>query len=362
MGPLELGVAITRFPNRYRCKNGSYKWLEWTARTFIKGGDIYATVYDITDRKLAEQKTLKSESFAKATIDASSSIICVLSKEGEILAVNQAWRNLYDENISGTITDNYFLGTNYYDVCRNRADEGLALINGITQVANHETDSFSVEYPCHRPNEQRWFHLHVSSFKDDSGNVVVTHENITSRKLSQIHEKSRVHVLELMANDEQLSVILEAIVLGVERENPALICSILLLDKAGKHLLHGAAPSLPDFYNSAINGIEIGLNVGSCGTAAFINERVIVDDTQSHPYWVAYKKLASKAKLGSCWSEPIRSKKGNVLGVFNIYHRDAHQPIEANVTLLDQAAGLATIAIEKDHTKMTLFYSEEKKS
>jgi PAS domain-containing protein len=252
------------------------------------------------------------------------------------------------------------VGTNYYEVCKDRSQQSTFVINGISKVVNHETDSFSLEYPCHSPTKQRWYNLQVSSFKDDSGNVVVTYENITERKLSQIHEKSRVHVLELMANDEHLPVVLEAIVRVVECENPALLCSILLLGDAGKHLLHGAAPSLPDFYNSAINGLEIGLRVGSCGTAAFINERVIVDDTQSHSDWSAYKKLASEAKLVSCWSEPVRSKQGKVLGVLNIYHHEVHQPIDANLALHEQATSLATIAIEKDRTKMTLFYSEER--
>jgi diguanylate cyclase (GGDEF)-like protein/PAS domain S-box-containing protein len=362
MERLELGKPVTRFPNRYRCKNGSYKWFEWTACTFVKGGDTYAIVYDITDRKLANQKILKSESFAKATIDASSSTICVLSKEGEILAVNQAWRKFYDENKSNLTPHEYFVGTNYYAVCNDGSQESTSVINGISQVANNEIGNFSAEYSCHSPTEQRWFNLQVSPFKDGSGNVVVTHENITERKLSQIHEESRIHVLELMANDERLPIILEAIVQGVEHVNPALLCSISLLDEAGKHLLHGAAPSLTDFYNSAINGTEIGLGIGSCGTAAFTNERVIVDDIHSHPYCTAYKELASKAKLGACWSEPIRCKKGNVLGTFATYQHGSYPPIEGNLSLIEQAMSLATIAIEKAQTKITLFYSEERYS
>ena len=74
-----------------------------------------------------------------------------------------------------------------------------------------------------------------------------------------------------------------------------------------KHLLYGAAPSLPEFYNEAINGAEIGFGVGSCGTAAFTGKRVIVADIATHPYWTAYAKLAESARLGACWSEPQRS-------------------------------------------------------
>ena len=84
------------------------------------------------------------------------------------------------------------------------------------------------------------------------------------------------------------------------------MCSILLMDDDGEHLLQGAAPSLPDFFNEAINGVEIGIGVGSCGTAAFSGERVVVEEIAPHPYWENYKELAADAGLGSCWSEHIR--------------------------------------------------------
>lgn len=184
--------------------------------------------------------------------------------------------------------------------------------------------------------------------------------NITTRKQIELREKSRSHVLELITSDEQLPVILEAIVRGVEEENPAIICSILLLDDTGKHLLTGAAQSLPDFYNAAFHGIEIGAGVCSCGTAAYTNERVIVEDIQNHPYWASYKDLASMAKIKACWSEPIRSTNGKVLGTFAIYHNKVNQPTEANITLIEQVASLASIAIEKTQTKLILQSSEER--
>tara|TARA_R110001583_G_scaffold194591_1_gene365866 strand:- start:440 stop:4045 length:3606 start_codon:yes stop_codon:yes gene_type:complete len=185
-----------------------------------------------------------------------------------------------------------------------------------------------------------------------------THQDINERKLIEQREKSRTHVLELLTSGEPLPVILEAIVRGVEQENPAMLCSILLLDDAGKHLLSGAAPSLPDFYNAAINGIAIGEGVGSCGTAAFTNERVIVDDIQTHPYWTSYKELANKAALGACWSEPIRSTQDKLLGIFAIYHHNAHLPTVANLSLIEQTAYLASIAIEQAQSHLALNSNE----
>lgn len=180
------------------------------------------------------------------------------------------------------------------------------------------------------------------------------------RKQIELREKSRSHILELIMSDEPLPIILKAIVRDVEQENSAMLCSILLLDETGKCLLSGAAPSLPDFYNEAINGINIGFGVGSCGTAAFTNERVIVEDIQTHPYWAPYKELASKAKLASCWSEPIRSTQEKVLGTFAIYHNEVNQPSKADIILIEQAASLASIAIEKTQTKLRLQSNEER--
>jgi len=170
----------------------------------------------------------------------------------------------------------------------------------------------------------------------------------------------KTHVLELIASEAQLPVILEAIVLSVEQENRDMLCSILLLDDSGKHLVCGAAPSLPSFYNTAINGIDIGIGVGSCGTAAYTKTRHIAEDIQNHPYWAPYKELANKAQLGACWSEPIRATNGKVLGTFAIYHHDVHQPTKANIALITQTANLASIAIEKIQTKLALESSEER--
>jgi diguanylate cyclase (GGDEF)-like protein/PAS domain S-box-containing protein len=199
-------------------------------------------------------------------------------------------------------------------------------------------------------------------FIDSKGRcfIIGVIHDISERKKIELREKSRTHVLALIASGEMLSVILEAIVRAVEQENPAMLGSILLLDDTGKQLLSGAASSLPDFYNEAVHGLKIGLGVGSCGTAAFINERVIVDDIHTHPYWVPYRDLAKKAGLGACWSEPIRSTTGKVLGTFAIYHHSVNYPTEADLLVIEQTASLASIAIEKNQADSILKSSESR--
>ncbi|PKP45635.1 MAG: diguanylate cyclase, partial [Bacteroidetes bacterium HGW-Bacteroidetes-11] len=108
---------------------------------------------------------------------------------------------------------------------------------------------------------------------------------------SDILEEIRSGVFDKLFKGKKLIEILESILRPIERENETMLCSILLLDEEGKHLLSTAAPRLPKFYVDAIHGGEIGLGVGSCGTAAYTGESVIVEDIQTHPYWENYKIL-----------------------------------------------------------------------
>jgi len=179
-------------------------------------------------------------------------------------------------------------------------------------------------------------------------------------KQAEVREKFRSHVLELITKGAPLPDILRAIILWVEQENPAIRGSIMLLDMEGKRLLATAAPNLPRFYVAAINNLSIGEGVGSCGTAAFTGKRVIVEDIQKHPYWHYFKELAGQARLGSCWSEPIRSTQGKILGTVAIYHQYTYRPTEANIMLIEQAAYLASIAIEKNHSELALKKNEER--
>lgn len=193
--------------------------------------------------------------------------------------------------------------------------------------------------------------------RDESGKpirVIGTHTDISDAKLQESYIKYRNQVLEKLANGEPIQQVLLAIAAGLEAIHPDMLCSILLLSDDGKHLAGGVAPRLPDFYNQVINGIEIGLGQGSCGTAAFTGERVIVADIFSHPYWTAFRDVAQRAGLASCWSQPIKSSTHQVLGTFAIYHREPHQPTQADIILIEQSADLVSIALDKNTAEVQL--------
>lgn len=188
----------------------------------------------------------------------------------------------------------------------------------------------------------------------DTADEGFTLSELAERKSTADYEAFRSRVLEMLAEGSSLPQTLAAIVTGIEQLHPGMLCSILLLDVEGRRLGNCVAPSLPDFYNAAINGVEIGVGVGSCGTAAFTGERVIVKDIATHPYWAAFKDLAARAGLGACWSQPIRSASRQILGTFAIYHHQSNEPTDADITLIEQSARLASIAIERSKAEDVL--------
>jgi len=181
----------------------------------------------------------------------------------------------------------------------------------------------------------------------ETGMIVSVHD-ISDRRKQERFDNDQLHIMQQIADSAvPLADVLEAIVVAVQRLEPAMLGSILLLDKQGKYLQHGAAPDLPAAYCSAIDGVEIGPFVGSCGTAAFTGERVIVADIASDPLWADYKQFALEYGLAACWSQPVKSADGVVLGTFAMYYRQPRSPNTRDLRLIEQAAALAANAINR---------------
>jgi two-component system, cell cycle sensor histidine kinase and response regulator CckA len=158
-------------------------------------------------------------------------------------------------------------------------------------------------------------------------------------------------VLEAIAAGADLQKVLQQVVQLVEEQAPGMTCSVLLLDSARGTLHCGAAPSLPPAYLAAIEGVAIGPQAGSCGTAAFLRETVIVEDIATHPYWVSYRELALAHQLRACWSTPIFTPTLDLLGTFAMYYGEPRGPTERERHWVSSATHLAAIAIVKDRSE-----------
>ena len=300
--------------------------------------------------------TQYTESSLRILLQTLPDLIWLKDVEGVYLACNHRFERFFGK------TEDEIVGRTDYDfVDKELADsfrkhDQMAMVKGASLI-NEEWVTFADD------GHRELLETTKTPLLDAQGNLVgvlgISH-NITQRKRAEQYERFRNSTLELLTGESSLHVILDAIVQGVEQLNPEMLCSILLLDTEGKHLGKGIAPSLPDFYNAALDGVEIGLGVGSCGEAAFTGQRVVVEDIATHPNWAPYVELASSAGLGSCWSQPILSSSRQVLGTFAIYHQSKHAPNETDIYIIEQSARLSSIAIERkkmeDEVRQLAFY------
>ncbi len=176
------------------------------------------------------------------------------------------------------------------------------------------------------------------------------------RQRSAQMESLRIFMLERLNDGTQLVDILTGVVHELEKMLIGSFCSILLLDDDGQHLRIAAAPSLPDFYNQAVDGLQIGAGVGSCGNAAFTGQRTIVEDIAQHPYWQPFLSLAEQAGLGACWSEPVLSSSRKVLGTFAIYQPQPAVPDIHAIRLLEMVSHFVALAIERKQAEEHIYY------
>ena len=179
--------------------------------------------------------------------------------------------------------------------------------------------------------------------------LVCTHVDITKQKQAEQFDEKNAEILELIARGKPASIIYNAIALMYEEKYPGMRCSMLELH--GDTLLHGGAPSLPEEYCSAVNGLIVGAEVGSCGTSTFTGKQVLVNDIATDPKWVNLKQFALPHGMRCCWSEPIKDSTGKVLGAFGMYYDYPALPNESQRSDLHSAGRLASIVMERDHNQ-----------
>ncbi|MTE21421.1 SpoIIE family protein phosphatase [Streptomyces sp. TRM43335] len=185
---------------------------------------------------------------------------------------------------------------------------------------------------------------------DVEGVTVLGVETTAVRQARQLAAEQRA-LLERVAGDAPLEEVLHGMAAAIEALAPGTLVSVLLADDDGTHLRHGAAPSLPEFYNEAVDGIATGEGVGSCGTAAHRRETFVVDDIATHPYWADFREPARRAGLAACWSTPITGTGGRLLGTFALYHRVPLVPREADLALVTAFARTAALAVERHRAR-----------
>jgi len=169
--------------------------------------------------------------------------------------------------------------------------------------------------------------------------------DITARKLAAALRDGKNELLEMIARGAPLGVTLEHLVRLIEAQLDGGLCTVMLLNPDGQTVRSAAGPSMPPAYMAALNGLPIGPAAGSCGTAMYRKETVIVSDILSDPLWAPYRDVAQHYGLRACWSTPILLDQDAVLGSFAMYYRAVRAPSGEERGLINMASHLAGIAI-----------------
>lgn len=202
----------------------------------------------------------------------------------------------------------------------------------------------------------------VDAFDEESRNLLIemamdisfaldNFDREAMRKRMELQSETERSVLEQLARGDALQILLNDLAMSYEGMYPGMLCSVLLLSPDGQHLVHGAAPSLPESYINAVDGSLIGDRAGSCGTAAYSGKMVIVTDIANDPLWKDYRELALNHGLRACWSIPILSTQKQVLGTFTLYYSQPRSPQPAELAALERGAHMASLAIERAQTE-----------
>jgi PAS domain S-box-containing protein len=337
--------------------DGRVRWVSTTKMPLREqGGTIVGTfgvAREITKLKIAEEALRANEQRFRTFVDQASDAFFLQDDQGVILDVNrQACESLgytREELVGKTPLD--------FD-----PDVTPALLEELSRRLNaKEMVAFESR---HQRKDGSIFPVEIRgrAFWEGGRRFLVSlARDISERKQDEALLDGQKQILEMIIQGEPLPYVLTVLCRTIEElSQEEMLVSVLLLDADGIHLRHGAAPSLPESYNRAVDGLAIGPSVGSCGTAAYRREPVYVSDITSDPLWAPFAQIALSHGLRACWSTPILSRTGEVLGTFAMYYRQPRYPNPRDLRAVDIVTRTVAVAIERGRAEQALRESEHR--
>jgi PAS domain S-box-containing protein len=307
--------------------------------------EFVGAVTDITESKRVEESLRRSEGYlaeAQRLTHAGSWVWRVPGREA--LYLSEEWYRVYGFDPEAGMPS-------WEERMQRMHPEDQALWQATIDRAIGEKSDYEVEFRILlSAGTVRYIHTVGHPVVNASGDLVEfvgSSIDVTERKRAEALRDGESRILEMIARDARLEEILDSLVCVVEAQFAGLFCSVLLLDEDGQHVRHGAAPSLPKPYIEAIDGLCIGPKAGSCGTAMYRREPVVVTDILEEPLWEPYRGVAEAYGFRACWSTPILAPSGKALGSFAMYYCEPRSPSPAETRALEMATHLAGIAIER---------------
>jgi PAS domain S-box-containing protein len=349
----DLAQGKTReYEVRWRTKDGAVVHFDAVSVPRLSDSGEFlstlCTLRDVTERKRAEEELRRSKEKYRDLIEISPDAIYVIDANGVCVLSNRAGAELVgirqDELIGTLITETYLPHERH--VFRERLE----------QLKTGGTLRFDRDF-VRRNGDIVPVEVSVTAIRGGYFQAIL--RDISERKQGEALLSGEKRLLEMVAKGDPLPAILDAICRLVEELCSGCLCSILLLDSRGKRLCHGAGPSIPKPYAQAIDCFAIGPNVGSCGSAAYRGEQVIVADIATDPLWASFRDVALANDLRACWSTPIFSLENRVLGTFAMYYREPRLPAPRHQEVIEQITHLASIAIQRKRAEEALRASEQ---
>ena len=313
-------------------------------------GEYVAFVLDLTERKRAEQAREEIEERWKAAFESNPTMYFIVDAAGTIVSVNAFGAEQLGYGVGE------LLGRSVLDVFYEPDRD---------PVQKHAQECFKQPGRTLRWEARKIRKNGTMLWVRETANAVflkkrpvllVVCEDITEQKRAEALLSGEKRILEMVAKANPLPEILDGLCRLVEEQASGVLASILLVESG--ELRHGGAPSLPKAYTEAIDGVRIGPCVGSCGTAAYRSQQVIVEDIATDPLWADYREAALPHSLRACWSTPIFSSEHKVIGTFAMYYREPRRPSHSDQELIEQITYLAGVAIERELTYEQLQRSE----
>jgi PAS domain S-box-containing protein len=345
---------------RLRRFDGEYRWFAFRVRPLIgASGTIvkwFGLSVDIDDRRSSDRA---GEDYYRSIAETIPVMISFMSSDGEVENVNQRFLE--------------YVGTTLEEL-RDWKSGALVHPSDLPSVITAWDRAVGTGEPCdieHRIRRAdgiyRWFHVHGTPLRDTRGHIVrwcVIETDIDDQKRAETLLTGEKRLLEMAAAGNSMSEILAALCRLVEATTEGCYCSIVLVDASGTRLEHGAAPSLPASFINSIIGRPVNADSGPCAMAAYLNEQVIAADLALETRWAphAWCPMALAHGLRACWSTPISSTAGKIIGAFAIYYGEPCTPTSEQRDLIVQFKHVASVAIERAQNVAALTQSEARKA
>src|SRR6202790_4400375 len=355
-------IEKTEFQVDYRIvlPDGTIKHLHTIGRPILnESGDLVefvGTAIDVTAAKQVQEALRRSESYlseAQRLTHTGSWVWQVAGREA--LHLSEEWYRVYGFDPQEGMPS-------WEKRLRRVHPQDRSEWHGAIDRAIAEKSDYELEFRILLPGGTvKYIHTvghPVLNASGDLAEFVGSATDITERKQAELLLAGEKRLLETRARGASSGPFLQGPCRLAEELAGGPLCSILLLAPGAKCMRPGAAPSLSKTYTEAIDGAAIGPSVGSCGTAAYRAEPVIVSDIATDPLWTDFRDLASAHELRACWSTPILSSAGGVLGTFATYYREPRSPSSQELNVIERITHLASIAIERKQAEEKLRQSE----